>query len=269
MIRSGYIRTILLAISAVLLTAGCSTPELPADITLDELEAQMAQAMDPSGAYRRAHSYFQRQNIIEEGFWGPKHQLVEVKFQRPDKYKLLYYRENQVVSEILGIGSQAWLIDHNEGIISEITGDNLEKIKIMFALAHPDTDFDKLFDRVDLTLTTLDDDREYYKLSCYPALPGSNPIIIYVDKKDMLPRRMIVTIKTADGEKTSTSIIEEYQRFNQIMLPALTKVTEDSREYATRIVGYLLNAHFSADEFKIPQFDPILMEMKRQKKRRR
>ncbi|MBE6367723.1 MAG: hypothetical protein E7052_07450 [Lentisphaerae bacterium] len=264
-----FFRSILPALAALVLFCGCATPEIPADITLDELETRMSKAMDPAGSYRRASSYFQRQNIVEESFWGPKHQLVEVKFQRPDKHKLSYYRENKIVSEILGIGNQAWIINHTEGIITEITGDDLEKAKIMFALARPDTDFDKLFARVDLTMTTLDDDREYYKLHCQPALPDSNPIIIYVDKKESLPKRLIVTVKTPDGPKRTESIIEKYQQFDQVMLPVLTKVVEDDREYITRTVGYLLNAHFSQQEFQIPQFDPVLMEMKRQQKRRR
>lgn len=259
----------LLASAAMVLLSGCAT-ERPADITLDELEKKMAQAMDPAREYRRAGSYFQRQNIEEETFWGnKKYQLVDVKFQRPDKFKFSYYEKNQPITEILSVGGRAWLINHKKHLVTELDGKTMEKFKVMLALSHPDTDYDKLFRKVDMTLTTLSDDREYYKLVCHPFIKESQPIIIYVDKAESLPKRLHLTVKTPDGVVKSVSTIEEYQKFGSIKAAALTRVDEEIREYTTRVVGYQLNAPFSEDEFKIPEFDPVLIEMERQKKRRR
>ena len=261
---------ILASTSAALLAAvltGCTAVERPSDITLHELQEKMAVAMDPAGKYRNATAYFQRQNIEEEKLFNTEYQLVEVKFQRPDKFKFSYFEKNMPVTEILSIGSKAWLIDHKKHITGEITGNALDKVKVMLALGHPDTDYNKLFSKVDLFLTGLEG-RECYKLVCQPALEGSNPIVIYVDKEQYLPVRMELVIKTADGDKKAISRIEKYQNFEQVKVPALTRVEEGWREYLTRVVDYQLNTYFKEKEFELPEFDPVLVESGKRKNRR-
>ncbi len=267
---NGFFRNIAAALPvlSLMVLTGCAAPDLPSDITLDELEMKMAKAMDPAQKYRNASAYFQRQNIEEEGFWETKYQLVEVKFQRPDKFKLSYYEKNRPISEILSVGSKAWFIDYKNSTVKELTGLELDKLKVMIALGHPDTDYDKLFAKVDLFLTRIDG-KDHYKLVCYPALENANPITIYVDRKEMLPRRLELKVNTPDGVKKSVSNIENYQIFDQIKVPALTRVVEAHiREYLTRVVEYQLNAHFREDEFKLPEFDPVLMEVEKRKHRR-
>ena len=253
-------------LSTAVLTGGCVT-EMPSDITLDELELKMAQAMDPAKKYRNAYAYFQRQNIEEEGLFSTSYQIVEVKFQRPDKFKFSYFEKNMPVTEILSIGKKAWLIDHKKYTVSEITGSALDKVKVMLALGHPDIDYDKLFSKVDIFLTRWND-CDCYKLVCQPALEGSNPIVIYVDKEQYLPVRMELVIKTADGDKKAISRIEKYQNFEQVKVPALTRVEEGWREYLTRVVDYQLNTYFKEKEFELPEFDPVLVESGKRKNRR-
>lgn len=255
------------AITLWLLT-GCVT-QLPSDIQLDELEKKMALAIDPEGVYRKTESYYQRQNVVEKGFFSDTMQLVEVRFQRPDKFKFSYYEKNRPVRELLCLGSRAWNIDHSKGTVTEITGDALEKFRIMLALGHPDTDYDKLFAKVEIFLTKLEDGKDYYQLICHPALKGANPITVYVDKNTFLHKRMELTVSTANGNKSSVSDIESYRKFGKLNLAELTRVTESDREYTTRIVEYHLNAHFSSDTFELPVFDPVLMEMKKQQERLR
>lgn len=243
----------------MLFASGCISCEQPADITLDELELKMARAMDPQQEYRNARSYFQRQNITEEKLFRTDHQLVEVRFQRPDKFKLSYYDKNKIATEVLIVGGQAWLINYNSGKIIEAEGQVLERFKLMLELGHPDTDYDKLFARVDLSQVKLDD-RWCYKMVCHPKLPDANAIIIYVDKITSLPRRMDLAVKTASGTIESVCNIAEYRKFGSVTLPALTTVTENSREYSTRIIDYQLNAVFTSNEFVLPSFDPVVME---------
>ncbi|MBE6369120.1 MAG: hypothetical protein E7056_03040 [Lentisphaerae bacterium] len=250
----------------ILIMAGCAT-ERPADISLDELKSQMAQAMDPAGEYRRASAYYQRQNITESGFFSTSHQLLEVRFQRPDKFKLSYYHKNKVATEIISSGDQAWLVDHRHGKVTAISGEAHDKLKLMQALGHPDTDYGKLFSNITLSMLQLEDDRWYYKMICQPILTGSNPIIVYVDKATMLPKRMEITINTPQGKITSVSDVEQYQKFGTLNIPVLTRVKDGSREYTTRVVGYQLNAAFLPEEFNLPEFDPVLLENTRQSRR--
>ena len=254
------------ALLAAVLT-GCGAVERPSDITLDELEVKMAQAMDPAGDYRKASAYFQRQNIEEEGLFSTSYQLVELKFQRPDKFKFSYYEKNMPVTEILSIGNNAWLINYKNYTVTPLTGTDLDKVKVMLALGHPDTDYDKLFSKVDIFLTRLEN-KECYKLVCQPTIEHSNPIVIYVDKEKFLPVRMELVIKTDEGEVEAISRIEKYQDFGSVKVPALTKVQEGWKEYLTRVVGYQLNAHFREDEFTLPKFDRVLLEYRKRQKRR-
>lgn len=256
-----------LSAAILMLLTGCVS-ERPSDISLDELEKRVAKAMDPAGKYRNAYAYFQRQNILEEGFWNDKHQLVELRFQRPDKFKFSYFEKNAPVTEIISSGGRAWTVDHKKGTVKEIQGEALEKFKVMLELGHPDTDYDRIFAKVDMSIVTMDG-KDYYKLVCRPRVAGANPITIYIDNKEYLPRRMELCLKTPDGDIDSVSTIEEYFDFSGVKLPMLTKVEEGDREFSTRIVGYQLDAHFGPDEFKKPHFDPVLWEMKKQRDRRR
>ena len=251
-----------------MLTAGCASSEKPADVTLDELELKMARAMDPQKEYRNARAYFQRQNLIEEKLFNTDHQLVEVRFQRPDKFKFSYYSKNRVSTEVLSVGGKAWLIDHQKGKIAAIEGQALEKIKLMLELGHPDTDYDKLFARIDMSLIQLEDERWYYKLVCHPKLPDANAIIIYVDQITSLPRRMELSVKTVNGTIDTVSNIVEYRKFGSVTLPVLTDVKDNSRQYSTRVVDYQLNAVFESKDFSLPVFDPVVMESRKLRQQR-
>ena len=168
----------------------------------------------------------------------------------------------------MSVGKQAWLISYQDGTVTPIRGLALEKIKVMLAMGHPDTDYDRLFSKTDLTITELDDGKPYYKLVCYPALENSNPIVVYIDKLTMLPKRMELKIKTVNGDLETVSEIVEYKKFGNIKLPALTHTRENSREYTTRVVAYQLNAPFEPDDFKLPEFDPVLIESQKRQRRR-
>ena len=257
------------AATGMMLFSGCgSTPELPSDITLDALEERMAQAMDPERKYRDAASYFQRQNIEEKGFFSSRRNLVEVRFQRPDRFKLVVYDENQPLSGIISRDGKAWSIDYVNGVITELTGNELAKARVMLALGHPDNDYDKLFEKVDMSVVTLNDgdqDLECYKLVCSSGLPGSSPFTIYINRALALPKRIEIDFTLGDRQIHYVNDIQEYQNFAGVRIPTLSKISDGDREYTSRVVGYMLNPKFRADEFDVPQFDPVLMEMKRQR----
>ena len=80
---------------------------------------------------------------------------------------------------------------------------------------------------------------------------------------------MELTIKHPDGDIESVSTIVEYLQFGNVKLPTLTQVTEGAREYTTRVVGYQINAHFAPEVFQKPKFDPVLVEMQKQRSRLR
>ena len=259
--------------AAILLAVcGCAVPELPSDISVDTLEDRMAQVMDPQREYRKAHSYLQRQNVEEKGFFSSKLNMVEVRFQRPDRFKVTVYDENEPRSGILSRDGRAWTIDYENGIITELTGNALAKTKVMLALGHPDNDYDKLFSKIDMSITTIeedDKDLECYKLVCSSGLPGAKPFVVYVSRALSLPKRIEVDFELDGREVHYENDIVEYQNYGGVRVPSLSRITEGDREYTSRVVSYLLNPKFRDNEFQVPEFDPVLMEMKRQRLKRR
>lgn len=257
---------------ALLAVFGCAAPELPSDISMDTLEDRMTQVMDPKREYRNAHSYIQRQNIEEKGFFSSKMNIIEVRFQRPDRFKVTVYDENEPQSGILSRDGRAWAIDYENGIITELVGNELAKTKVMLALGHPDNDYDKLFSKIDMSIVTIEDDDkevECYKLVCSSGLPGAKPFIVYVNRALSLPKRIEFDFELDGREFHYQSDIVEYQNFGGVRVPTLSRVTEGDREYTSRVVGYMLNPKFRDNEFQIPEFDPVLMEIKRQRLKRR
>lgn len=262
----------LFAVVGLLPVFGCETPELPSDISMDTLEDRMAQVMDPQREYRNAHSYIQRQNIEEKGLFSSKMNVVEVRFQRPDRFKVTVYDENEPQSGILSRDGRAWSIDYRNGIITELFGNELAKTRVMLALGHPDNDYDKLFRKIDMSLVTIDDDGKdllCYKLVCSSGLPGSTPFIIYVNRALSLPKRIELEFELNGRTVHYVNNIVEYQNFGGVRVPTLSRITDGDREYTSRVVGYLLNPKFRDNEFQVPEFDPVLMEMKRQRLKRR
>lgn len=261
-----------LAGTALLAVCGCAAPELPSDISVDTLEDRMAQAMDPQREYRNAHSYIQRQNIEEKGFFSSKLNMVEVRFQRPDRFKVTVYDENEPQSGILSRDGRAWAIDYANGIITELVGNELAKTKVMLALGHPDNDYDKLFNTIDMSIVTIDNngkDLECYKLVCTSGLPGAKPFVVYVSRALSLLKRIEFDFELDGREIHYVNDIVEYQNYGGVRVPTLSRITEGDREYTSRVVGYLLNPKFRDNEFQVPEFDPVLMEMKRQRLKRR
>lgn len=276
MMRNGLLyrkRAVPALAGAVLLTVcGCTVPEQPSDISMDTLEDRMTQIMDPQREYRNAHSYIQRQNIEEKGFFSSKLNTIEVRFQRPDRFKVTVYDESEPRSGILSRDGRAWAIDYVNGIITELVGNELAKTKVMLALGHPDNDYDKLFSKIDMSIVTLDDgDKEVtcYKLVCSSGLPGAKPFTVYVNRALSLPKRIEFDFELDGREVHYVNDILEYQNFGGVRVPSLSRVTEGDREYTSRVVGYLLNPKFRDNEFQVPEFDPVLMEIKRQRLKRR
>ncbi|MCP3965845.1 MAG: hypothetical protein GY750_01725 [Lentisphaerae bacterium] len=243
---------------ACIFTAGCcilgGEQEKPADISLNVLELKMRQAMDPTGGYRNAQTYIQKQMLeIKRDWIGKKSFIVEIKFKRPDLFKTTTIEDNRKRDAVIFNGKKAWLVDYKNNQVAEIKGPKLEKLKVIFGLGRPDSTYQDLFKKVVITETTFDD-QPYYKLLCISKIKDQDPISIYVGKNNFLTKRL-ETIERVNGQKEKyVSTIEKYSMHDGVMIPAETTVQLDNVKQKSIVILYKLNAKIKDSEFKPPRF---------------
>ncbi len=106
------------------LSAGCAgnAEFVPATISLDELETRQKEASDPLGRYASAKSSVLRQEIEIKNEWPdpPSVQMVEVKYQAPDKFRLTTFEENQPVSAVIINGAQGWVAQYADRSVTPL-----------------------------------------------------------------------------------------------------------------------------------------------------
>ncbi|QSH41459.1 hypothetical protein P0136_07930 [Lentisphaerota bacterium ZTH] len=241
-----------------ILTAGCGIfggePEKPADISLNVLEKRMHKAMDPTGAYRNAQSYVQKQMLeIKRDWSGKKSFIVEVKFKRPDLFKTTTIEDNRKKDAVIFNGKKAWLVDYRNKQVIPIKGTKFEKLKVLFSIGRPDSTYEDVFKKVVVTETTIDN-KPYYKLLCISKIKEQDPISIYVGKNNFLTKRL-ETIERINGRPEKyISTIDKYTMHDGVMIPAETTVQLDNVKQKSIVILYKLNAKIKDSEFKPPTF---------------
>ena len=119
----------------LLLAGGCSSfnEEISAaDISIDELEKRMQQAMDPNGRFARAKSYVMRQQVTTDRSWMelPEVQMVEVKFRAPDQFKLTTYTDNEAETVLIASGKEGWMADMKRKKLTRLDDKALQRITL-------------------------------------------------------------------------------------------------------------------------------------------
>ncbi|MDD5597570.1 MAG: hypothetical protein PHV82_06475 [Victivallaceae bacterium] len=247
--------TVLLTCAACAgLFSGCqvlpSAPEeRPANISLAILENKMRKAMDPEGLYRESKSYVQKQMLMVEKDWeDEKNYIVEVKYKRPDKLKMTTMEDNHPTTSIIFNGKNAWIVYYNDRKRVLLQGEQLEKMKVLFALGRPDNTYQNIFKEVKLFETELDG-RPYYKLICNSKFKDQPPFVVYVGMNNFLTKRIEIPPQV-------TSVIDRYGIYDGVIIPEqTTEIVGDSRK-RYEIIMYKLNVDIDDEEF----FPPIFKE---------
>lgn len=245
-----------LAFSAALaFLAGCATaePEMesPADITAAELETKMRHAMDPDGRYAKAKTFIQRQIVLTERFLDdPEEQVAEVKFERPDNFRLTTLEDNVPVTGLIVNGKNGWVVDYSGKKITELTPEQLDQLKVLSGTSNPDNSLTRTLRDIRLTLCRVGE-QEYYKVTGL-SQNGGNPVEIYIDKNDFLIRRIKAVFQIGARSLRYDSTIQRYSLYEGVMIPAETTVVQNGLKQTTRVVYYKLDAVIPASDFRPP-----------------
>lgn len=256
--RLSRLFTMFAAVAALgIFGTGCESlpPEepIPVDIELGDLLKRMNSALDPSGSYAKADSYIQRQLLRTDRFLDdPQEEVVELQFEKPSRFRLTTYRDQEPVTAWIVNGDSGWIVNYSSKRSDIIRGKVLAQMKALTLLATPDSSLEKVFSKIDLTGCRIDS-IDYYKLSC--RNPGDESLIdIYVGKQDFLIHRIYAQIRTAGGSTNSLSTIRNYELRDGVMIPVETDIKTGSAHQTSQTIFYQLDAEIPPEQFMPPTF---------------
>lgn len=225
--------------------------EQPADITKAQLFDRMIETSDPTGVYAKAKSYIQRQEQELLASYQKSYFIVEVKFKRPNMFKVTTYKEWKPLHALIFNGNKAWQVDYNAKKYIELIGLALQRAKLFFAMGQPGNRYSKIFPDIKLT-EWINGAEQYYKLVCDAKIAGISPITIYVGKNNFLTKRLEIKAVNAKGGESYVSTIEKYGLYEGVMVASRSIVKSGGMEMKYRMIDYELNVNIPNDEFQPP-----------------
>ena len=246
----------LLVACAMLLLTGCSTlispTPIPTTVTVEDVEAKINAAMDPEGEYRNATSYYQRLVMSMPGpLWGKVDLMVDIRFEKPNRFRYDYYLDNKLVSSMIYVADTAFVIDHTKPRIMEMDEDYSHKIFALLQLGCPAATYSASFAKVDVHECVIDGE-EYYWLRCF--FEADNPGFFYdvfVDKAENYVRR--VQMRTPKLGEFS-AVVRKFSKFGSVTIPDEYSAFLDRTEIVCDVINYKLNAYIPPEIFDLPDF---------------
>ncbi len=244
-------KNILILFLAGLFVSGCvSENALPVpdksyvpDIQLKELAEKMVNAVDPNGIYRKSNSYFIKQDLV----FDDKVFTFEVTFKNPDKSKTLTFLDGKLIQKTVCDGRRCWVVDRNNKK-SDITGKDLERIKLLDEMSSPKGTIIDVFGKVEFAGEARIYESPCYILFCYPKMEDLAPIVLFVSKTDYLTRK-IITLKSG---KPYVAVIKKYALVKGIMIASETEmdINDDGKMELMTLSDYKINVDVPDSEFE-------------------
>ncbi len=251
----------LTSVMVMMLLQGCAilddddgdTFEQPADITKQQLFKRMLATSDPTGVYRKAKSYIQRQEQELSASSSKKNYFIlEIKFKRPDKFKVTTLKARQPISALIFNGNKAWQVDYKTQKYVALEGLAFQRAKLFFSMGQPGNQYSSIFPEIKLN-ESINGAKQYYKLVCSSNIKGISPITIFVGKNNFLTKRLELNIATANGgQELYISTMDRYALYEGVMVASLSTVKFRGKETKYRMIDYQLNIKLDDKEFQPP-----------------
>ncbi len=236
--------------------SGCATvkDQLSAPgITLEELEKRMAKATDPDGVFAKSKTYSMLQQITPKRFLDDSGEyLVDVKFERPDKFSLVTYIDNKPASMWCSNGKQGWIADYSSRKVQTLDGEALRRMSVMSQISNPQESYTKIFPKVEL-FRCVNENGDFFRIDCYGANQKS-PISIYVDAATFLVKRMSFDLPVGSGRIAYEANILQYEKREGVLVPVLTAIVQNGEKQECKITSYRLNLPIPETDFIPPVF---------------
>ena len=243
------IRDLYLFFALVLMAAcfcGCQSMKSEPDV--DEIIARVKKKNDPFG---RAETI--KTAIFKYGCLNDKEKSsIKIFLKAPDKIKITSQTGNEFW-ECGYDGKTAWEYTNATGV-RVLTGSQVDEVRLQAFLLSPSIKIKKVFKDIKVAGSDKVDGEDCWKMICQPADEfKSQPIIVFVTKKNYLIVKAIEEQDTDEGIVKVTSIFKDYRSFNNFLLPVktITQIEGDSTE--STLTGVMVNLDIPDSEFAPPQ----------------
>ena len=213
----------------------------------------MQKAMDPNGRFAQAETCVMRQQISTDPGWlePPEIQMVEVKFRRPDHFKLTTYTDNEAKNAIIASGGSGWLVDMERKKVITLDHQALQRVLAMVRLANPANRIEDVFEKVSIDRSRIDGE-DFYRLTCVNG--KNNPIYIYVDGREYLNRRMRMKFSGNGKSFDYDARMLAYSMYEGVKIPDESQIEQAGTLQKSKVIYYKLDVKLDDSEFQPPLF---------------
>jgi len=240
-----------------MLVSGCSIliePEArPTQMTVEELEYKMEDAMDPNSVYRNAFSYAQ-ESVTKLSTWYSSADMIVRTYYKKDetelgKFRIEYLLDNKAVSGIIYKDGKAQIIDYGAKKIYLMSDEENRKMVLLVQLGQPDATYSDTFPVIDLFECTVNN-VDYYWMRCYfNADKSGHPYDVFVNKETFLTKRIQLN-SLSTGEYSA--VIDEYATYETVTVPDVFTVDNDGITQTCDLIRYNLNVALPDSIFEAP-----------------
>lgn len=139
----------------------------------------------------------------------------------------------------------------------QIEGKELNSVKFDMAMQTPNNKMRDIFSKIEVP-----DKREKigefecYKFICTPKKKYNQSLIImFIDTKKFLMRKMDLTVESQMGAIKTESIFSDYQKVNKMMVPMVTTMKQAGMDVKLKVLEIKNNAEVNDSEFDKPASD--------------
>lgn len=233
--------------------SGSADTLIPSDITLQELEKKMNEATDPKGLFASSKSYIMRQEICEKHFLEDDEiSMVEVKFEKPGKFAITTYEDNQPVTVICTNGKRAWMVECKDRREIPLSKEGIRRVEMLSSLGRPGSGgYSAVFPKVELHKCT-NEDGVFYRVTCYGEFQ-KEPMYFYIGVRDFLLRMVKMKVRVnADTAYDYENRIFDYEMRDGVLIPMKTKIRQNGAVQESKVIYYKLNPKIPARDFLPP-----------------
>jgi hypothetical protein len=120
-------------------------------------------------------------------------------------------------------GNEAWEV--KDGNVREVKGEELRYLIFNTRLDSSKINWKEIFSKVEFEQEQNVSGRECYVLKCSPAdrFKIKSTVLFFIDKKDFLIRKMIMSAYSQAGVLRENVVVTKYKNINNVMIPVVTE----------------------------------------------
>ena len=215
------------------------------DISLEELEGKKQLAMDPERKFADATSFVQRATLTYSlPLLGDTVFVIETFYKKPDKFRTDMRQDNKLIFSTIYNNGQAVRINYTDNTVTQVTGEELEELNLVFRMNLPNSTYQNTFDKVEFQECEIDRE-QYYRVRGITEHAKIPPMDFYIGTTSMMTKGIVL-------EGKSEVRIDSYDLYDGVIIPDTTSINQDGIELHSKVLTYKLNANLKESFFTLP-----------------